>query len=108
MVQRDVGLRVVSPQKREREGEKPSRAARRDEDAALATENAVAALGRVLEYQRDWVDGAAVGGAWLAALPLVVDRVEARAAHAQLVRLVEASDVRCARPRGLYINVRVG
>ena len=89
-------------------GREPARAARRDEEAALATENAVAALGRVLEHQRDWVDGAAVGGAWLAALPLVADRVEARAAHAQLVRLVEASDVRCARPRGLESRRRVG
>ncbi|KAK9821719.1 hypothetical protein WJX81_003315 [Elliptochloris bilobata] len=66
----------------------------RGDEAALATENAVAALGRVLERHGDAVDGAAVGSAWLAALPLVEDRVEARVTHAQLVRLVEASDAR--------------
>jgi len=54
----------------------------------------VAALGRVLERHGDAVDGAAIGSAWLAALPLVEDKVEARATHAQLVRLVEASDAR--------------
>ena len=71
---------------------------RRGEEAALATENAVAALGRVLDRHGDAVDGAMVASAWLSALPLVEDRVEARATHAQLVRLVEASDARCALP----------
>ena len=58
----------------------------------------MAALGRVLERHGDTVDGAAVASAWLSALPLVEDRVEARATHAQLVRLVEASDARCVLP----------
>ena len=58
----------------------------------------MAALGRVLDRHGDAVDGATVASAWLSALPLVEDRVEARATHAQLVRLVEASDARCALP----------
>lgn len=42
------------------------------------------------------MDGKAVATAWLGALPLRADDVEAAVAHEQLVRLVEASDPRCA------------
>ena len=64
----------------------------------MATENAVSALGKVLEGHSGALappDAARAWGVWAASLPLVEDKVEARAVHAQLVRLLEASDARC-------------
>ena len=65
----------------------------------MATENAVSALGKVLEGHSASLappDAAQAWGAWAGSLPLVEDKVEARAVHAQLVRLIEASDDRSA------------
>lgn len=66
----------------------------KDEDNEMATDNAVSALGRILEFHADAVDAAAVTGAWLNALPLTGDAVEAVSQHALLVRLLEARDAR--------------
>lgn len=63
-------------------------------DNAVATDNAVAALGKLLEFHGEVLDGAALGGVWLGALPLQHDVAEAKYAHAQLVRMLEASDAR--------------
>ena len=63
----------------------------------MATENAVASLGKVLEFQANVVDavqGRALADTWLHALPLVEDTVEALSTHKQLVRFIEASDPR--------------
>ena len=59
----------------------------------MATENAVSALGKVLEGHSGALappDAARAWGVWAASLPLVEDKVEARAVHAQLVHLLEA------------------
>jgi hypothetical protein len=55
----------------------------------MATDNAASALGRILEHHGDAVDGAAVAAAWVAALPLKADTVEALPMHDLLVRLLE-------------------
>ena len=63
----------------------------------MATENAIAALGKVLQYQQHVVDaaqGMLLGDAWLQALPMVEDAVEAQNVHRQLVTFIEASDPR--------------
>ena len=69
----------------------------REEDAACATDNAVSALGKVLEHCGDCADGATLGETWVGALPLTADVVEARIVHEQLVRFVETSDRRFGR-----------
>lgn len=51
---------------------------------------------QMLEFHGGAVDGKAVAAAWLGALPLTADELEAAVAHEQLVRLVEASDPRWA------------
>lgn len=66
----------------------------------MATENGVAALGKVLEAHGGALQASAAAqawNAWVSSLPLLEDKVEAKAVHAQLVRLLEASDVRRAR-----------
>jgi len=70
----------------------------KDDDNEMATDNAVSALGRILEFHGDAVDGAMVAGAWLGALPLTGDAVEAVVQHAFLVRLLEARDARLLGP----------
>jgi len=66
----------------------------RSEDANMCTDNAVCALGKVLEFHSDVADGKLLGSVWLPQLPLEADEAEASVAHEQLVRLVEASDPR--------------
>jgi hypothetical protein len=51
---------------------------------------------QMLEFHGEAIDGNAVATAWLGALPLTADELEAAVAHEQLVRLVEASDPRYA------------
>lgn len=65
----------------------------RSEDNENATENAISALGKVLEFQADCVDPTAAT-LYLNSLPLKEDESEARIVHAQLLRLVQASDPR--------------
>ncbi|KAL6776649.1 IPB2 [Auxenochlorella protothecoides x Auxenochlorella symbiontica] len=60
---------------------------------ASAAENALSALGKVLEHAPDLAEPG-LGGAWLAALPLVEDRAEAKEVHAQLLRFIAAGDAR--------------
>jgi len=65
----------------------------RSEENASATENAISALGKLLEFQNGAVeDKAGAYAVWLEQLPLREDVVEAREAHAQLVRMLEAGD----------------
>lgn len=71
----------------------------RGEDNEMATENAVAALGKVLEFHGSMIEGSAAAQSWdvwINSLPLLEDKVEARHVHAQLVRHIQASDARCA------------
>jgi len=63
------------------------------EDNINATENAVSALGKVLEFQPDCVDPSA-GTLFITHLPLEEDEDEAKAAHKRLVKLVQQSDHR--------------
>ncbi len=75
----------------------------REEDNEMATENAVAALGKVLEFHGAAIEASAAAQSWdvwINSLPLREDKVEARHVHAQLVRHIQASDVRCAPPAG--------
>lgn len=66
----------------------------RSEDSANATDNAAAALGRVLEYQASTINTAPLVSTWLNSLPLRHDIAEAQVTHAQLVRFLEKSDER--------------
>lgn len=71
----------------------------REEENEMATENAIAALGRVLEHHGGAIEESAAAqswNVWVSSLPVVEDKVEARYVHAQLVRHVEASDPRWA------------
>ncbi|GMH37342.1 hypothetical protein BSKO_05215 [Bryopsis sp. KO-2023] len=65
----------------------------REEDFLSATDNAVSALGKVFEAHGDLMDVKALVSKWLQFLPLQNDKVEAMAAHEQLIRLVEKMDV---------------
>ena len=67
----------------------------RSDDSGSANDNAVSALGKVLQFRRDCVEGTPLVATWLNALPIRHDLAEAHVAHAQLVRFVEASDPRC-------------
>ena len=67
--------------------------ARSDDSTITATENAVSALGKVLEFVPDCVDPGA-GALWVQSLPIEEDEVEAKVVHAQLLRLLRASDPR--------------
>ncbi|GLC61179.1 hypothetical protein PLESTB_001728100 [Pleodorina starrii] len=69
----------------------------KNEDNDMATDNAVAALGRVLAHHAEALGpdgGAAAATLWLQSLPLKVDAVEATAMHEQLVNMCEAQDPR--------------
>ena len=72
------------------------RACCRSEPNAAATENAVAALGRVLAYSAGTLpdQGAQLAELWLHALPLTEDKQEAEGQHALLVDFLDRSDVR--------------
>uniref|UniRef100_A0A7R9V0M6 TOG domain-containing protein n=1 Tax=Chlamydomonas euryale TaxID=1486919 RepID=A0A7R9V0M6_9CHLO len=83
--------------------------AAKEEDNEMATDNAVSTLGKILEFHSDAVDAAAVAAAWLGALPLTADHVEAQSQHELLVRLLEARDPRVSSslPGVAAILVRV-
>jgi hypothetical protein len=59
----------------------------------MATENAVGALGKILEFHPNLADPS-LGTVFVQNLPLVEDEEEARIVHPQLVRLVSANDSR--------------
>ena len=70
---------------------------RREEENEMATENAIAALGRTLENHGTVMEESAAAqswSVWVNSLPIEEDKVEAKYVHAQLVRHVEASDAR--------------
>ena len=63
----------------------------------MATENAIAALGRALEGHATAMEESVAAqswNVWVNSLPIEEDKVEAKYVHAQLVRHVEASDAR--------------
>jgi hypothetical protein len=66
----------------------------RDDDNECATDNAISALGSVVAYHADSIDNKAVPTAWLAALPVKGDTVEAQKQHELLAKLVAAQDQR--------------
>ncbi|MCO5568487.1 hypothetical protein L7F22_022186 [Adiantum nelumboides] len=61
-------------------------------DNITATDNAISALGKICEFQRDGIDAAQVVPAWLSCLPIRNDLVEAKIVHDQLCSMVERSD----------------
>jgi hypothetical protein len=65
----------------------------RSDDNLAATENAVSALGKILEHLPDCVDPS-LGTVFVQNLPLEEDEEEAKEAHGLLLRLVRASDPR--------------
>ncbi|KAL4539354.1 hypothetical protein Ndes2437B_g02265 [Nannochloris sp. 'desiccata'] len=65
----------------------------RSEDNLSATENAVSALGKVLEFLPDCIDPG-MGALYVQNLPIEEDEIEAKVVHAQLLRLLRASDPR--------------
>lgn len=67
--------------------------AARSDDNAMATENAVGALGKILEFHPNLADPS-LGTVFVQNLPLLEDEEEARIVHPQLVRLVSANDSR--------------
>jgi hypothetical protein len=65
----------------------------RSEDNIAATENAVGALGKFLEFHPEFVDPSA-GTVFIQNLPLTEDVEEARVVHPQLIRFVSSNDPR--------------
>ncbi|KAH7296218.1 hypothetical protein KP509_26G014000 [Ceratopteris richardii] len=61
-------------------------------DNVMATDNAVSALGKICEFQRESIDATQVVPAWLSCLPIRNDLVEAKIVHDQLCSMVERSD----------------
>lgn len=80
----------------------------RDDDNEMATDNAISALGSLLQHHSDVLDGEAVAAAWVGALPIKGDAVEAVRAHAQLVAMLESQDVRVLGAGGKHIPHLVG
>lgn len=74
-----------------------------DDDNEMATENAIAALGKVLEYCSDAIDSAAVASSWLQALPLTADAVEAVEQHELLAKLLATRDPRILGPGNSHV-----
>jgi hypothetical protein len=66
----------------------------RSEDNECATDNAIAALGNIVAYHADSIDNKAVPTAWVNALPVKGDAVEAQKQHELLAKLVAAQDQR--------------
>lgn len=66
----------------------------KEDENEMATDNAVSTLGKILEFHADVTDSSLVAAAWLGALPLTGDFMEAQLQHELLVRLLEARDVR--------------
>ncbi|CAM6081611.1 unnamed protein product [Calypogeia fissa] len=69
----------------------------------MATDNAVSALGKICEFQRDSIDAAQVVPAWLSCLPLKNDMVEAKIVHEQLCVMVERADPQLLGPNNQYL-----
>ena len=83
----------------------------RSKDWAVATDNVVSALGKVMEHQAASLDAATgpqVGAGWLSFLPLTHDKGEGKVVHEQLCRFVEARDVRVLGAQGENLPRIVG
>lgn len=84
----------------------------RSEENLMATENAVGALGKFLEFHQDCVDPS-VGSLYIEHLPLIEDEEEAKVVHPQLIRFVSTNDARilgqsnCNIPKILEILVKI-
>ena len=77
----------------------------RDEENANATENAVSSLGKLCEFQRGAIPGPEnVVPQWLSCLPLREDKVEARAVHEQLARMLEKGDPHLLGPNREHLG----
>lgn len=64
------------------------------EDQQSATDNAISAIGKIIEYHSDVVDTRLIADTWLRFLPLKSDQAEAVIVHDQLVRMLEKKDVK--------------
>jgi hypothetical protein len=64
----------------------------REGESHMATDNAVSAVGKLVEFQRAHVDAPTLLGAWLGYLPMTEDTEEACLVHATLLRWTEGGD----------------
>ncbi|XP_047319761.1 importin-5-like [Impatiens glandulifera] len=69
----------------------------------MAYENAVSALGKICQFQRDAVDLSQVVPAWLNCLPIKCDLIEAKVVHDQLCSMVERSAIEVLGPNNEYL-----
>ena len=77
----------------------------RGEENVNATENAISSLGKICEFQRACIPGPeSVVPQWLSMLQLTEDKVEARAVHTQLVRMLEANDPHLLGPNSEHLG----
>lgn len=73
----------------------------RNEENAPATDNAISALGKILENFSSQCDSSKLWAVWLQYLPLRGDDIEAKVVHAQLVRLVRNKNAQLLAPATL-------
>tara|TARA_B100001540_G_C15271343_1_gene401624 strand:- start:24 stop:545 length:522 start_codon:yes stop_codon:yes gene_type:complete len=80
----------------------------RTDENVNATENAISSLGKLCEFQRNVIPGPeSVVPQWLQCLPLTEDKVEARAVHEQLVRMLEKNDPHLLGPNSEHLGAVV-
>uniref|UniRef100_A0A0C9QU83 TSA: Wollemia nobilis Ref_Wollemi_Transcript_9431_3919 transcribed RNA sequence n=1 Tax=Wollemia nobilis TaxID=56998 RepID=A0A0C9QU83_9CONI len=72
-------------------------------DNRMATDNAISALGKICEHQRDCIDASQVVPAWLSCLPIKNDLIEAKVLHELLCSMVERSDPQLLGPGNQYL-----
>ncbi|KAK8938099.1 hypothetical protein KSP40_PGU009686 [Platanthera guangdongensis] len=72
-------------------------------DNIMAYDNAVSALGKICQYQRNSIDAAQVVPSWLSCLPLKGDLIEAKIVHEHLCLMVERSDRELLGPNNQYL-----
>ncbi|KAG0485517.1 hypothetical protein HPP92_009596, partial [Vanilla planifolia] len=69
----------------------------------MAYDNAVSALGKICQFQRNSIDAAQVVPSWLSCLPIKGDLIEAKLVHDQLCSMVERSDRDLLGPNNQYL-----
>ncbi|GLJ16157.1 hypothetical protein SUGI_0269600 [Cryptomeria japonica] len=72
-------------------------------DNRIATDNAISALGKICEYQRDFIDASQVVPAWLSCLPIKNDIIEAKVLHELFCSMVERSDPQLLGPGNQHL-----
>ncbi|KAH9315236.1 hypothetical protein KI387_023863 [Taxus chinensis] len=72
-------------------------------DNRIATDNAISALGKICEHQRDCIDASQVVPAWLSCLPIKNDVIEAKVLHELLCSMAERSDPPLLGPGNQYL-----